>query len=42
MAAYNFDIVVIAAGLPICGGNRAGQLKKRVLCIERKRWEESV
>src|SRR2546430_12396428 len=37
MAAYNFDIVVIGGGpAGYAAAIRAGQLKKRVLCIEKE------
>src|SRR2546423_15693461 len=37
MPAYNFDIVVIGGGpAGYAGAIRAGQLKKRVLCIEKE------
>src|SRR6476660_2448804 len=37
MAAYNFDIVVIGGGPGVyAAAIRAGQLKKRVLCIEKE------
>src|SRR5262245_21369488 len=38
MPAYNFDIVVIGGGpAGYAAAIRAGQLKKRVLCIEKER-----
>src|SRR5216117_1555508 len=37
MAAYNFDIIVIGGGpAGYAAAIRAGQLKKRVLCIEKE------